>query len=91
MGSMREFMHQPSTCARPVCKPGVLGAECTKTVCAPVESDALLHINSVTTALYTIDYVVRICTAHALPAAVLFSRQVAIDISGRVIDRVRPQ
>lgn len=91
MGSMREFMYQPSTCARPVCEPGVLGAECTKTVCAPVENDALLHINTITTALYTIDYVVRICTVHTVPAAVLFSNQVAIDISGRVIDRVRSQ
>lgn len=39
-----------------------------------------------TVAIFTIDYLVRLCTVHTVPASVLLAREVAIDLEGNLLD-----
>lgn len=36
--------------------------------------------------IFTIDWLVRLCTVHTVPASVLLAGHVAIDINGKLID-----
>lgn len=40
----------------------------------------------ITVFIFTIDYLVRLCTVHAVPASILLAREVAIDIDGHLIN-----
>lgn len=82
-------LRQPAMCPDPVCTPDVPGAKCTKVVCSPEEKAAVLRVNAAVVAVLTVDYLARLLTIGAVPASVVHSEALAIDLDGNFIDSVR--
>jgi hypothetical protein len=59
--------YTPTTCKNPVCTPGT-GSPCTKIICAPEPFPSLVMIEFVTVIIFTVEYIFRILTVHAVPA-----------------------
>lgn len=57
---------KPTDCANPVCVPGP-GEPCTSVVCEPEENPIFFQIEMWTIIIFTVDYLLRVLTVHAVP------------------------
>lgn len=63
----RDSRIKPTSCPAPVCVPGD-GSPCTAPVCEPQENPIIWNIEMYTIIIFTIDYLLRVLTVHAVPS-----------------------
>lgn len=72
LSTMPEFTYIPHNCKHPICVPGAPGADCDQVICFPEPLPYLDKTETITLCLFIFDYLLRVCTVHAVPQRLIY-------------------
>lgn len=72
LSTMPEFTYIPHNCKHPICVPGAPGAVCDQVICFPEPLPYLDKTETITLCLFIFDYLLRVCTVHAVPQRLIY-------------------
>jgi hypothetical protein len=63
--------YEPATCLHPACTPGP-DSNCTRVICHPIPKPALHRVEEATIGVFTVEYLMRMLTVHAVPQRLIY-------------------